>query len=118
MTTHDGPSMETTTDVLRARAQQREPLGRPYAFSLAGHAVLVALIAVQLDEKRVTRRAARSGLGLGLGLGSDPDPHPNPNQARGWRGGRGGAGVRAEDTGAGRLAVGYCEAEAGVATLP
>jgi TonB family protein len=44
VTTHDGPAMETTTDVLRARAQQREPLGRPYTFSLVGHAALVALI--------------------------------------------------------------------------
>jgi TonB family protein len=41
---HEGPVMETATDVLRARAKQREPLGRPYAFSLAGHAVLVAII--------------------------------------------------------------------------
>lgn len=36
--------MESTTDILRARAKDQESLGRPYVVSLVGHALLIVSI--------------------------------------------------------------------------
>ena len=36
--------MESTTDILRERARDKESLGRAYSIALAGHVVLIALI--------------------------------------------------------------------------